>query len=80
MKKLVLWMIRVFKLDIPTERVIEKVVERQVLIPDNGIIEGNVIIKGDVLFTGKVLITGEATFSAQTGVNWKQKFDGNKEG
>lgn len=79
MKKFVLWMIRVFKLDIQTERVIEKVVERQVLIPDNGIIEGDVIIKGDVLFTGKVLITGEATFSAQTGVNWKQKFDGNKE-
>lgn len=79
MKKLVLWMIRVFKLDIPTEKVIEKVVERQVLIPDNGIIEGDVTIKGDVLFTGKVLIAGEATFSAQTGVNWKQKFDGNKE-
>lgn len=80
MKKFVLWMIRLFKLDIPTERVIEKVVERQVLIPNNGIIEGDVIIKGDVLFTGKVLITGEATFSAHTGVNWKQKFDGNKEG
>ncbi len=79
MKKFVLWMIRVFELDIPTEKIVTKVVEKQVLIPDNGIIEGDVIIKGDVLFTGKVLITGEATFSAQTGVNWKQKFDGNKE-
>lgn len=80
MKKFVLWMIRVFKLDIPTERVIEKVVEKEVYLPHEGVIYGNVTIKGDVLFTGKVLITGEATFSAQTGVNWKQKFDGNKEG
>lgn len=79
MKKLILWIINFFKLDIPTEKIVTKVVEKQVLIPDNGIIEGDVIIKGDVLFTGKVLITGEATFSAQTGVNWKQKFDGNKE-
>ena len=79
MKKFVLWMIRVFKLDIPTEKVIEKVVEKQVLIPEYVDIEGYVIIKGNVLFTGKVLITGEATFSAQSGVKWDQKFDGNKE-
>lgn len=80
MKKLILWIINFFKLDIPTEKIVTKVVEKQVLIPENGVIEGDVIIKGNVLFTGKVLITGEATFSAQTGVNWKQKFDENKEG
>lgn len=80
MKKFVLWMIRVFKLDIPTEKIVTKVVEKQVLIPEKGVIEGDVIIKGNVLFTGKVLITGEATFSAQSGVKWDQKFDGNKEG
>lgn len=69
-----------FKLDIPTEKIVTKVVEKEVLIPEKGVIEGDVIIKGNVLFTGKVLITGEATFSAQSGVKWDQKFDGNKEG
>lgn len=68
-----------FKLDIPTEKIVTKVVEKQVLIPEKGVIEGDVIIKGNVLFTGKVLITGEATFSAQSDVKWDQKFDGNKE-
>ena len=69
-----------FKLDIPTEKIVTKVVEKLVLIPENGVIEGDVIIKGNALFTGKVLITGEATFSAQTGVKWDQKFDGSKKG
>lgn len=41
MKKLVLWMIRVFRLDIPTEKIVTKVVEKQVLIPENGVIEGD---------------------------------------
>lgn len=79
MKKFVLWMIRVFKLDIPTEKIVTKVVEKQVLIPEKGVIEGDVIIKGNVLFTGKVFIAGEATFSTQSDVKWDQKFDGNKE-
>lgn len=69
MKKFVLWMIRVFKLGIPTEKIVTKVVEKQVLIPENGVIEGDLIIKKDVLFTGKVLITGLTTISTQTGVN-----------
>ena len=49
MKKFVLWMIRVFKLDIPTEKVIEKVVEKEVYLPHEGVIYGNVTIKGDVV-------------------------------
>ena len=39
MKKFVLWMIRVFKLDIPTEKIVTKVVEKQVLIPDMGLLK-----------------------------------------
>lgn len=58
MKKLVLWMIRVFKLDIPTEKVIEKVVERQVLIPDNGVIEGDLLVKGHVTVKGSLDVEG----------------------
>lgn len=58
MKKLVLWMIRVFKLDIPTERVIERIVEKQVLISDNGVIEGDVTIKGDAVIKGSLDVEG----------------------
>lgn len=58
MKKFVLWMIRVFKLDIPTEKVIEKVVERQVLIPDNGVIEGDLLVKGHVTVKGSLDVEG----------------------
>lgn len=58
MKKLVLWMIRVFKLDIPTEKVIEKVVEKQILIPDNGVIEGDLLVKGHVTVKGSLDVEG----------------------
>lgn len=58
MKKLVLWMIRVFKLDIPTEKIVTKVVEKQVLIPDNGIIEGDLLVKGHVTVKGSLDVEG----------------------
>lgn len=92
MKKFVLWMIRVFELDIPTEKIVTKVVEKQVLIPENGVIEGDLLVKGHVTVKGSLDVEGnlvvykDATCKfnnkeecAQTGVNWKQKFDGNKE-
>lgn len=58
MKKFVLWMIRVFKLDIPTEKVIEKVVEKEVLIPENGVIEGDLLVKGHVTVKGSLDVEG----------------------
>lgn len=58
MKKLVLWMIRVFKLDIPTEKIVTKVVEKQVLIPDNGVIEGDLLVKGHVTVKGSLDVEG----------------------
>lgn len=57
MKKFVLWMIRVFKLDIPTERVIEK----EVYLPHEGVIYGNVTIKGDVVVLGDLKVEGNLT-------------------
>ena len=39
MKKFVLWMIRVFELDIPTEKIVTKVVEKQVLIPETELLK-----------------------------------------
>lgn len=61
MKKFVLWMIRVFKLDIPTEKVIEKVVEKEVYLPHEGVIYGNVTIKGDVVVLGDLKVEGGLT-------------------
>lgn len=58
MKKFVLWMIRAFKLDIPTEKVIEKVVEKQVLIPEKGVIEGDLLVKGHVTVKGSLDVEG----------------------
>lgn len=58
MKKLVLWMIRVFKLDIPTEKIVTKVVEKQALIPENGVIEGDLLVKGHVTVKGSLDVEG----------------------
>lgn len=58
MKKLVLWVIRVFKLDIPTEKIVTKVVEKQVLIPENGVIEGDLLVKGHVTVKGSLDVEG----------------------
>lgn len=58
MKKLVLWMIRVFKLNIPTEKIVTKVVEKQVLIPENGVIERDLLVKGHVTVKGSLDVEG----------------------
>lgn len=58
MKKLILWLIKVFKVDIPTEKIVEKVVEKEVYLPTNGTIDGDITIKGDVVVTGRMKVTG----------------------
>lgn len=58
MKKFVLWMIRVFELDIPTEKIVTKVVEKQVLIPEKGVIEGDLLVKGHVTVKGSLDVEG----------------------
>lgn len=68
MKKLILWIIRTFKLDIPTEKVTEKVVEREVYLPQNGIISGDIVIKGNVKILGNVDVQGNLScYSLQEG-------------
>ena len=59
MKRFVLWLIKVFRLDIPVEVV--KTVEKVVYRPKNGVIDGDVLIKGDVFVTGTMKITGGVT-------------------
>lgn len=57
MKKVVLWLIKVFRLDIPTEKMIEK----KIYILDDETIEGDVTIKGNLLVKGYLIVEGEVT-------------------
>ena len=67
MKKLILWMIKVFSVDIPTEKIITetKVVEKEVYLPQNGVIEGDVTIKGNVLVKGNLIVEGGLTINKE---------------
>ena len=61
MKKLILWIIRTFKLDIPTEKVVEKFIEKEIYLPKDGVIEGDITIKGDIIIKGNVKEEGSLT-------------------
>lgn len=61
MKKLILWLIKVFKVDIPTEKIVEKIVEKEICLPTNGTIEGDITIKGDVIVKGNMTVEGSLT-------------------
>lgn len=63
MKKFILWLIKIFKVDIPTERIVKETVEKEVKVPIweqgfDGIIEGDVLIKGNVVVKGNLYATG----------------------
>lgn len=73
MKKFVLWMIRVFELDIPTEKIVTKVVEKQVLIPDNGVIEGDLLVKGHVTVKGSLDVEGNLVVYKDTACKFNSK-------
>lgn len=61
MKRFVLWLIRLFRLDIPVEvvKTVEK--ERVVCLPKDGVVDGDVTINGDLLVTGKMTVSGGLT-------------------
>lgn len=61
MKKLILWLIKIFKIDIPTEKIVEKIVEKEIYLPTNGTIEGDITMKGDVLVKGNMTVEGSLT-------------------
>lgn len=65
MKKLILWLIKVFKVDIPTEKIVEKVVEKEVYLPTNGTIDGDITIKGNVVVTGSMKVEGGLTIKCK---------------
>lgn len=53
-----MWLIRVFRLDIPAEKVVEKTVEKVVYLPKDGVMDGDITIKGDATVTGRMHVTG----------------------
>lgn len=65
MKKLILWMIDFFKVDIPTEKIVEKVVEKEIYLPQNGVIDGDITVKGNVLVTGNLMVEGSLTINKE---------------
>ena len=58
-------MIKVFKVDIPTEKIVTKMVEKEVYLPQNGVIEGDVTIKGNVLVKGNLTVEGSLTINKE---------------
>lgn len=58
MKKFILWLIKVFKVDIPTEKIVTKIIEKEVYLPKDGIIDGSITIKGDVVVIGSLKCSG----------------------
>lgn len=65
MKKLILWMIDFFKVDIPTEKIVTNVVEKEVYLPQNGVIEGDITIKGNVTVKGNLMVEGGLTINKE---------------
>lgn len=67
MKKLILWMIKIFKLDIPIVEIkeVQKIVEKEVYIPKdfNGIIAGDITVRGNVILRGSLKVTGSLTIN-----------------
>ena len=65
MKKFLLWLAKIFKVDLVTEKIIyrDKIVEVPVekLIALEGTIDGDVTVKGNLLVEGYLTVTGEVT-------------------
>ena len=58
-------MIKVFKVDIPTIKIVTEVVEKEVYLPQNGVIDGDITIKGNVLVKGNLTVEGGLTINRE---------------
>jgi len=65
MKKVLLWLAKIFNVDLVTEKIIyrDKIVEVPVekLIALEGTINGDVTVKGNLIVEGSLTVTGEVT-------------------
>jgi alpha-acetolactate decarboxylase len=62
MKKLVLWLARVFKVELP-QKAVEVIVEKEVVqnYYDGDTVEGSLTVKGDLTINGVCKVNGELT-------------------
>mgnify|MGYP000987503028 FL=1 len=72
MKKFLLWLAKIFNVDLTVEKIIyrDKIVEVPVekLIALEGTIDGDVTVKGNLLVEGNLTVTGEVTCYAIKGI------------
>ncbi len=69
MKKFLLWLAKIFNVDLPERVVIkevEKIVEKNVAL--EGVIEGDVTVKGNLVVEGSLTVAGEVTCYAIKGI------------
>lgn len=63
MKKVILWLIKFFHVDIPTEKIVK--VENEAYLPHEGVIDGDITIKGNVIVTGNMKVEGRLTIASK---------------
>lgn len=64
MKKLIIWLAKVFDANIVTERIVTKEVVKEVIehrYLTNGKIEGDVVVDGNLLVNGNLSVSGGVT-------------------
>ncbi len=63
MRKLIIWLTKVFKVDITTEKVVIKEVVKEILVSlnENEVINGDVTIKGNLIVNGSLVVEGEVS-------------------
>lgn len=63
MKRLIIWLAKVFKVDITTEKVVIKEVIKETLVSlnENETIEGDITIKGNLIVNGSLVVEGEVS-------------------
>lgn len=63
MKRLIIWLAKIFKVDLTVEKIVyrDKIVEVPIekLIALEGTIDGDVTVKGNLTVEGSLIVTGE---------------------
>jgi len=66
MRRLILWLAEVFKVDFPTvtvEKIVEKIVEKEVpvvqYVYDGDSVDSSLLVKGDLIIRGKCEVKGD---------------------
>lgn len=63
MRKLIIWLAKVFKVDITTEKVVIKEVVKEILVSlnENEMINGDITVKGNLIVNGSLVVEGEVS-------------------